>query len=418
MTHAALDSGRGATTSARCSFGESIVSHDSGNRDGNHQDIEIFPAIDGEGPVADDPEDDLAPVQPILGISDPVPEDEKTVTRIEVPFRTILKIVGTIFGIWVIIQVNQILLLVFISILLALALVPPVRYLQNRGFPRAAAAGVTFLVLIGLIVGFFGIIVPPLIEQTQSVIDNFPAYTASLERFIERYPALNERYLDVKENGLGEDVQLPWSSVIAVGVGLVGRVANFFFVLVLTFYLLLEGERSYRFLARYCTPHLRYRLRRAFPELTRVVSGFVIGQAITSILFGVFAYGTLVIAGVPEPLLLAVLAAALDAVPIVGVPAATVPALLLAATVSWSAVLIVLVAYVLYQQFENYVLVPRVYGNTLQVTSLSILVGVLIGGQLLGIVGVMLALPLTAAIPVLERVWREEVPDRLTEDMI
>jgi predicted PurR-regulated permease PerM len=149
-----------------------------------------------------------------------------------------------------------------------------------------------------------------------------------------------------------------------------------------------------------------------------VISGYVIGQVITSALFGLFVYVTLWLVGVPDLMLLAVLAALLDAIPIVGVPLATIPAVLLAATVSWQAAIVVVVAYTLYQQFENYVLVPRIYGNTLQVTSLSILVGVLVGAQLLGVLGVVLALPITAAIPVLERVWREEIPDPLTTDMI
>lgn len=386
---------------------------------GDAEAMAVTPIIDDvEGPVIDDPDDELPPVQPFLGRSETVDEADKTVTRIEIPFRTIMKVVGTIFGIWIVIQISQILLLVFIAILLALALAPPVRFLQHHGLPRAAAAGVVFLILIGLIAGFFGLIVPPMVEQGQSVIDNFPEYTESLETVVARYPSVNERYQDIRENGLGENVQLPWSSVVEIGTGVFGRIANFFFVLVLTFYLLLEGERSYRFFARYCTPRLRYRMRRAFPELTRVVSGFVIGQVITSVMFGVFAYVTLQIVGVPEPLLLAVVAAVLDAVPIVGVPVATIPAVLLAATVSWPAAVTVLIAYVIYQQFENYLLVPRVYGNTLQVTSLSILVGVLVGGQLLGIVGVILALPLTATIPVLERVWREDIPEQLTMDMI
>jgi predicted PurR-regulated permease PerM len=134
----------------------------------------------------------------------------------------------------------------------------------------------------------------------------------------------------------------------------------------------------------------------------------VIGQIITSLMFGVFVYFTLLLAGVPEPLLLAVL----DAIPIIGVPIATVPALLLAATVSWHTAVVVLIAYVVYQQFENYILVPRVYGSTLQVTSLSILVSVLVGGQLLGIVGVIIALPLTAAIPVLARGSAGSIDDR------
>jgi predicted PurR-regulated permease PerM len=380
-------------------------------------DIDIFPAIEPEGTLQD-PDDDLPPVRPIFGKSDPVREEDKIVTRIEVPFRTILKIVGTVFGIWIVIQISEIVLLVFIACLLALALVPPVRYLENRGWPRSLAAGSVFLVLIALIVGYFGLIVPPLVEQGQSAIDNFPEYVSSFERFIRRYPSLWERYQEIRENGLEGDTEFPVDSLVALGQGIVGGVANFLFVLVLAFYLLLEGDRSYRFLARYCTPRLRFRLRRAFPELTRVVSGYVIGQAINSTAFGVFAFVTLAVAGVPEPLFLAVIAALLDAVPIVGVPVATIPAVILAATVSWPTALVVLILYVAYQQFENYVLVPRVFGNTLQVTALSILVGVLVGGQLLGIVGIILALPLTAAIPVLERVWREEIPDPLPVDMI
>jgi predicted PurR-regulated permease PerM len=381
-------------------------------------DIDIFPAIEPEGPVNDDPDDDLPPVQPIIGKSDPVADEDKIVTRIEIPTRTILKIIGSIFAVWLVLQITQILLLVFISFLLALALVPPVRYLQNRGMPRPAAAGVTFLILIGLIVGYFAIIVPPLVTQGQSFIDNFPDYVSRFERLIDNYPSLNERYLELKENGTESSFTLPWSSVLAAGQGIITGVANFFFVLVLAFYLLLEGDRSYRFLARYCTPRLRYRLKRAFPELTRVVSGYVIGQAINSTLFGIFSFTTLAIAGVPEPLLLAVIAALFDAVPIVGVPVATIPAVILAATVSWPTAIVVLILYIAYQQFENYVLVPRVFGNTLQVSALSILVGVLVGGQLLGVVGIMLSLPLTAAIPVLERIWREEVPEQLTLDMI
>ncbi|CAN0484230.1 unnamed protein product, partial [Phaeothamnion confervicola] len=100
-------------------------------------------------------------------------------------------------------------------------------------------------------------------------------------------------------------------------------------------------------------------------------------------------------------------------VPIVGVPAATVPALILAATVSWETAIVVLVAYIVYQQIENYLLVPRVFGNSLQVSSISILLGILVGGQLLGILGTLLALPITAAIPVIERVWSEPLPPDL-----
>ena len=115
----------------------------------------------------------------------------------------------------------------------------------------------------------------------------------------------------------------------------------------------------------------------------------------------------------PQPLLLAIIAAITDAIPIVGVPIATIAAMAIALSVGWQTSLIVLGLYVAYQQFENYVLLPRVFGSTLQVSGLSILVGVLVGGQLLGVIGIILSLPVTASIPVIERVWRERLPEKL-----
>jgi predicted PurR-regulated permease PerM len=107
-------------------------------------------------------------------------------------------------------------------------------------------------------------------------------------------------------------------------------------------------------------------------------------------------------------MLLAVLAGVMDAVPIFGVPVATIPAVLAGLTVSVPTAVGVLALYVAYQQVENYLLVPRIYGRTLHVSPFSILVGVLVGGELLGVIGILLALPITAAIPIIVRIWREE----------
>lgn len=380
------------------------------------QQDDIFPAVEGQ---STDSEANWAHVTPVIGVVDHTPESQKVITKLEIPARTIVSVVLTLFGIWVLLQIWDIFLLVFVAFLLAVAMLPLVRRIENNGAPRALAAGAVFLALIGMIAGFFFIIMPPLISQGTSFVNDFPDYLTRFERLIRQYPGLYNRYEEFQEASENADsFTPPWGQILSFGSGLVTRVANLFFVLVLTFYLLLEGERTYKFLARYCTPRLRYRLRRAFPEITRVVSGYVVGQLINSISFGLFAFVILLIAGVPEPLLLAVLAAVLDAVPIAGVPIATVPALLLAATVSTQAVVIVLVAYVAYQQFENYVMVPRVFGNTLSVSSLSILVGVLIGGQLLGVLGIILSLPITAAIPVIERVWVEDVPEDLSHETL
>lgn len=380
-------------------------------------DDDLLPAVDGSRDI-EEPEEGLTHVRPFVGVADTTPETEKVVTRIEVPIRTIVTVAVSLFAIWVLIQIWGVLLQVIVAFLLATALLPLVKRLQQRGMSKGAASGIVFLGLIAVIVGFFWIILPPLISQAQSLIDNAPAYLDRFERFIRRYPSLRDIYERLREqgiNGEGEEggAGVPVDQAIQVSANIVERLANTFFVLILTFYLMLEGSSSWKFLSRYFTPRLRYRMRRSYPEISRVVSGYVVGQAINSVSFGLFAFIVLTVLGVPEALLLGVLAGVFDAVPIVGVPVATIPAVLLALTVSWQTAVIVLVAYTIYQQFENYVMVPRVFGNTLQVSSLSILVGVLIGGQLLGIIGIILSLPLTAAIPVLERVWNEPLPENV-----
>lgn len=368
--------------------------------------------------AADADSDDLPAVTPIVGQKDLTPESRKTVTRIELPFRTIIRVVLSIFVIWLLLQVWHIFLLVFVAFFLAMALLPLVLRLKQWGLPYAAAVGVISLALVGAIVGFFALIVPPLIDQIQNLVDNAGTYADSFQRILQRYPALDQRVQELRDNPPKiSGSSLPWDKVLSLSTGIAGAITNASFVLILTVYLLLEGERTWRYISRYFTPRLRFRIRRAFPDILQVVSGYVRGQIITSVLFGIFVFILLTATGVPQPMLLAVLAAIFDAVPIIGVPIATIPTLLLAATVSIPTMLLVLAAYVIYQQFENYLLVPRVFGNALEVSSITILLGILIGGQLLGILGTLLALPITAAIPVLERVWNEDVPAELNEDV-
>lgn len=396
------------------------------------QEEEIFPAYDEE----DEHESRLNPVQRFIGQRDSVPESEKQTVRIEIPARTIVKVILTLVIIWLVLKVASIFLLLLLAVIVCLALLPVVRRLENRGLPRGVAVVTVISGLVGLVAGFLWLIVPPLITQTQNLVDRAPEYVENFDDILDRYPSVRgqvDAYLgiedeDAEQSSLepvqepesGEDtapavdagtVQAGASQVISITAAIVGGIANLFFVLILALYLLVEGERTWRYFARYMTPTLRYRFHRLGPELTQVVSGYVIGQAIISTTFGVFSYIVLFVLDVPQPLLLSLFGAVAVAIPIVGVPVATIAVMAIALSVSWQTSLIVFGVFMLYQQFENYILLPRVYGNTLQVTSLSILVGVLVGGQLLGILGIILSLPLTASIPVIERVWREQVPD-------
>ena len=328
-----------------------------------------------------------------------------------IPVKTIVRVVAAIFLIWLILELRQILLLIFIAFLVAAALSPLVHRLEARGWSVGAAVGAIISVVIGMISVGVWFLIPELVAQGQVLVDTMPDYLDRAQVFLKRYPALNDRVQGIFEPpaGGGEVTDVPVSRVLEAGSAVVQGLLNVFLVLVMAVYILLDGERVYNQIARFLSPVQQIKFRKAMPEFVTVVSGYVVGQFITSLMFGVFAFVTLTAFGVPQALLLAMFAAFMDAIPLVGAPLATIPAVLAALTVSVPTAVGVLALYLVYQQLENYLIVPRIYGRTLQVSPLSVLIGVLVGGELLGIVGILLALPLTAAIPIAVRLWREEV---------
>jgi predicted PurR-regulated permease PerM len=324
--------------------------------------------------------------------------------RHEVPMRTILTVAGVLAGLWLLAQLWTLLLALFIALLLTAALDPPVSRLERRGVPRVASVAIIVLALAGLVAGALVLVVPSLVEQGTQFADALPGYLDRLQLFAYANPELIAR-LQGAAGGGEINPQAIASRFLAAGAGLFRGISAFLIVLVMTAYLLVDGERIYDWSVRYLPQDHRVRVRQALPEISRVVSGYLLGQVLTSLLFGGFTYVVLTVLGVPQPLLLALLAAVADAIPVVGAVIATVPAVLLALTVSPLAAGIVLALYLAYQQIENYVIVPRVYRGTLELHPFAVLLAVLVGAQLLGVLGVLLALPIAAAVPVIERIW-------------
>jgi predicted PurR-regulated permease PerM len=168
-------------------------------------------------------------------------------------------------------------------------------------------------------------------------------------------------------------------------------------VAVLAAYLMNDAPQMKRYLFRFIRPERQGDADEILHALGRVVGGYVRGQAITSAVIGVYTTIVLLAAGVDNPLAFGVLAAFADIIPLIGAFIAIVPAVAAAFTESPTQAVIVLIALLLYQQFEDRYLVPKIYGTTLGLQPLVVLLAVLIGGDLLGISGILLALPAAAA---------------------
>ncbi|HET8521671.1 MAG TPA: AI-2E family transporter [Thermomicrobiales bacterium] len=343
-------------------------------------------------------------------------EDERPVltshrivtTRLELPYRTIARVILTVVLLWLLVDLWSILLLLIIGLLLTAALYPPVLWLERHGFSRGRAVAAIFFGLLALVALILVLAIPPIVEEGTQFAQNLPEYVQKSEGILQsRYPSVYQRLEDFAQRQAeqGLSFSLPVPQVISVGAGIVQGLSNTLIVLVMTAYLLTGGERIYRWSVRYLPDHLEARVRQTLPEISRTVSGYALGQLTLSTSFGIFTFIVLSATGVPQPVFLALMAAFMDAIPMIGVVIATIPAVLLALTQGWVQAVIVFAAYMIYQQIENYLIAPRVYGERLQISAFAILLAVLIGGELLGILGIFMALPLAAAVPAIERIW-------------
>ncbi len=328
--------------------------------------------------------------------------------RIEIPARTILRILLILAALWILAQVWVALFEVFLGILIALALIPVVGRLERRGMTRNAAVAVVVGGSIAALALVISLVVPRAVADARDFWDNLPEYVANGLSWLEGpQPDAYNRAVEwaerQKEGGTGNfDVR----GYLDTGASVLTGLANALVVFVIATYVLLDRDyRIIRWAVRDLSESTQRRVWRSIPAVTQVVSGYILGQGLICICFGVFSFIVLTVLGVPSALILALIALFADAIPMIGIIIATVPAVVLALTQSTTAGLIVLVSFIAYQQFENYILSPRIFGRTLQISPLAILIAILIGQEVFGILGIILALPIAASIPALERIW-------------
>ena len=333
-----------------------------------------------------------------------------TVQKVEFGIQTaaIVKILVAAFLAWALLTLVPTLLLIAVAVLLAMTIYPLVQRLETLGVRRSLAnAAVILLVLTA--VGLFAVFVlPPIIEQATELYGRLPEFRTQAEsRLRGEHPFLATL--------AGQLLALPTSPEVAHwfrpavwGGTAVQAVTAFVLMLALSFYLVVDGKRTYAWLLAYAPRAQRPRIALTAPAVCDVAVAYMQAQLLTSLLNGAFVLILLTLLDVPAAFPLALLAAVCDAIPVLGVILSAGPAALVALTVSPAAAATVVVGFLLYQIFENYVLIPWIYGNRLRLSPLAVLMAVLIGGSLYGVVGAILFLPIAAAYPIIEKIWLRE----------
>ena len=342
--------------------------------------------------------------------------------------RTVLSLLATIIAVAIALELiwiaRHVITWILISLFLALALNPAVEWFQRRGLrSRGVATAVTYLLTLACFVAIGFAFVPTLVGQVNDFVQKLPDYAHDITHgrgrlgFLETKYHIQERIRNaIKEGGATKVLGLS-GAAISLAKGVITIVVATVTIAFMTFFMLLEGptwmDRVYGLLPE----RSQQRWRNVGDDIYRTVGGYVTGNLLISLIAGGLTTIVLLIMGVPYAVALGMIVAILDLIPLAG---ATIAAILIGTVAflhSIPAGIVVVVFFIVYQQVENHLLQPVIYGRTVQLSPLAVLISILIGAELAGILGALAAIPVAGSIQVVLVDWlryrRDHAPSAL-----
>lgn len=324
--------------------------------------------------------------------------------QLEVSTWSIIKILLVLLSVWILWQVRDILALLLVVFILVAALKPSVEWLIERKIPRMAAVALLLLLIVGLFTLVLSLIIPAVIEQLQSFFGH------QLPDIIDRVNPLYESVSQGQPLIVDIAGQLQqWSGNVLTGVvSFFGGLVSGLTILVLTFYLLLEEHPIRQAGLDLLPPRYRDQVSLSFDRITAKMGAWLRGQFLLSVIIGLVTALGMWLIGVPAPLAIGLLAGLLEILPIVGPLISGIVMVLLAATSPEGALLKVTLSIVfagLVQFLEAQILVPSVMRQAIGLSPVIVILALLVGAQLGGITGAIIAVPLAAIIQVANEDW-------------
>jgi predicted PurR-regulated permease PerM len=335
--------------------------------------------------------------------------------------KVVLVVAGVVGTLYLAYLIREVIGLFLIAVFFAVAIAPAVNWLDHRRVPRWLAILLVYLGIASSIVGIGLLIVPPLVNGVEDLSGDLPGYVDDL-RNNKTFRDYDDRY-HITGKLREQAQQLPTKLGDAAGtlrdvtVGVFTRFVQLFSILVITFFLVKDGHRLLEFLYRQMPGERARRMRKIADDISDAIAGYVLGNFVISVLAGLVTYVTLRILGVPFAVPLAILFGFFDLIPLVG---ATLGGILVGIVVAFAAdfplgIIVWAAVLILYQQFENNLIQPFVYGRAVQLHPLIVIVAILIGAALLGVLGALVAIPAAAAVQaVIRDYWHFRQGDRDT----
>ena len=301
-------------------------------------------------------------------------------------------------------ELRRVLVWLALAVFFAAVLAPLVQRVERSVGRRGVAVAIVVVTITLVVGGLVFLFAKPIVDQSVTFAHDLPG-TVDRIRDAPVIRDLRERFnIDSSVGSVGSDLPHrlvglsgPLLSVFAsVGQAIVGFIS----IVVFTIFLLLYGPRLVRTGDSALPAHLRGPTSRIAERSMRAVSGWVVGNVLTSVVASVASLITLLVLGVPYAFLLSLWVGVADLVPLIGATIGAIPAIIVAFLHSITAGIVVTIFFIVYQQFENHVLQPLVYGRTIRLNPFVVLLAVVAGVELAGFIGAVVALPVAGVIQV------------------
>lgn len=306
----------------------------------------------------------------------------------EITPRTIILGLALAALVWVLIQIKMVVVAVFISLVLGLALDPLVVKLKKLRLPRAVGVFLVFFLFLAGLLGLLAYVFTPMVNQTARFIVNIPQFLGPVLNSLGPIPFAAEL-----QQQLVSQATILSANILTIASALVTNAIFLIMVLFLTFYFLLDLENLKTRFTAALNSRAQARVQKIIGSMEKHLGGWLRGQLILMIVVGVLVYLGLFALGVEYAVPLAVIAGLLEVVPTIGPILSAIPALLVGFGSSVSLGFWILVLYLVVQQLENTLIVPNVMGRAVGYSPLTTLLIIFAGAQLFGIGGAVLSIP-------------------------
>jgi predicted PurR-regulated permease PerM len=342
---------------------------------------------------------------------DPLPPPGKRVA--DVPYRTIITTIALVglayLGAQLVLTLQRILTWIVVAAFFAVLLNPPVDFLVQRArLRRTLAAFLVFVVGVAAVGGLMYLFIRPIVTQVSHFAPNFQQYVndaragkGEVGKLVKRYHI--DRWVDQNQAKLKSAISHSGKQALGIARKVGNTAIAVLTILALTFLMLVEGPRMLSSGVGMLSPPRRQRATKIGNDAARAVTGYMAGNLLISVIAALITYCGLWAFGVPFRTVMAVWVGFADLIPLIGATLGAIPTLFVALLHSPTAAIGMLIIYVVYQQFENHVLQVWIMARTVRLSPLTVMVSLLVGVQLTGLIGALLAIPAAAVIQVVAK---------------